>query len=212
MPWAAPGGVAETVSAQLSVWQMWAGGQRPRDWLVTGCGPITAESREGAHRLHVTRLSCMPAGRHVIHSCIRQPALGGVSCTLAVTDLTWKICTWHLHRPATVCTWHQPGWSRNMLGAMPTGPSGFADLTCDSPSWLNPAHGQCLCACTLFDSPRPAVYSASGGPRWDSRAGQEPGSPSVEVRGSEAGALSFCPRDLGLWRGTGPGLLCPGNP
>lgn len=167
---------------------------------------------QGAHRLHVTRLSCMPAGRHVIHSCIRQPALGGVSCTLAVTDLTWKICTWHLHRPATVCTWHQPGWSRNMLGAMPTGPSGFADLTCDSPSWLNPAHGQCLCACTLFDSPRPAVYSASGGPRWDSRAGQEPGSPSVEVRGSEAGALSFCPRDLGLWRGTGPGLLCPRNP
>ena len=42
------------------------------------------------------------------------------------------------------------------------------------------------------------MYSASGGPRWDSRAGQEPGSPSVELRGSEAGALSFCPRDLVL--------------
>lgn len=159
MPWAASGGVAKTVSAQLSVWQMWAGGQHPRDWLVMGCDPVTAGSRGPiACTSHVC--PAPPAGRRVIHSWIRQPALGGVSCTLAVTDLTWKAGAVPM-----VCTWRQPGWSRHTLGAVPTGPSGFADLSCDSPSWLNPAHGQCLCACTLFDSPRPAVYSASGGPR-----------------------------------------------
>lgn len=60
---------------------------------------------------------------------VRQPALGGVSCILAVMDVTWKAVA-----VLTVCMWHQPGWSQCTPRAVPTGPSGFGDLAFVVPS------------------------------------------------------------------------------